>query len=61
MKKIIHLVLILSIFLYCAPKQEKVEKIMEDGVEIVVNHIEPYKIKWEPSTFSLEEEFMIDL
>lgn len=61
MKKLIYLVLILSIFLYCAPKQEKVERILEDGVEVVINHIEPYKIKGEPSTFTLEEEFMIDL
>lgn len=60
MKKLIYLALILSIFLCCAPKQEKVEKIIEDGVEIVLNHIEPYKIKGEPSTFNLEEEFIID-
>jgi len=61
MKKLIYLVLILSLFLFCGPKQEKVERIMEDGVEVVVNHIEPYRIKGEPSTFTLEEEFVIDL
>ena len=60
MKKLIHLVLILSIFLYCAPKQEKVEKIIEDGVEVVINHLEPYKMKEEPSTLNLEVEFTID-
>ena len=52
--------LILSLFFYCGPKQEKVEKYMEDSVEVVVNHIEPYKIKGEPSTFTLEEELTID-
>lgn len=33
---------------------------MEDGVEVIVNCLEPYKIKGEPSTFHLEEEFTID-
>lgn len=60
MKKLIYLVLILSIFLYCAPKQEKIERIIEDGVEVVVNHLEPYQIKGEPTTLILEEEFVID-
>jgi hypothetical protein len=61
MKKLIYLILILSLFLFCGPKQEKVERIMEDGVEIIINHVEPYRIKGEPSTFTLEEEFVIDL
>jgi len=60
MKKIIYLALILTILLCCVPKQEKVEKIMEDGVEVIVNHSEPYQIKGEPTTFTLEEEFTID-
>lgn len=50
----------MSIFLYCAPKQEKIERIIEDGIEVVVNHLEPYQIKGEPTTFILEEEFVID-
>ena len=61
MKKYITFILILLIFSYCTPEQEKVERIIEDGVEVVVNHIEPYQIKREPSTFSLEEEFVVDL
>ncbi len=60
MKKIIYLALIITILFCCAPKQEKVERIIEDGVEVVVNHLEPYKIKNEPSTFILKEEFRID-
>ncbi len=60
MKKSIYVVLILSLFLCCAPKQEKVEKIMENGVEVILNRIEPYKIPGEPSTLNLEEEFTID-
>lgn len=49
-----------SLLLYCGPRQEKVEKIFEDGVEVVINHIEPYQIKGEPTILHLEEEFTID-
>lgn len=60
MKKLIYLGLILSLFSYCGHKQERVDKIIEDGVEVVLNRLEPYKIKGEPTTFSLEKEFTID-
>jgi len=60
MKKHITLILIPLIFSYSAPKQKKVERIIEDGVEVIVNHSEPYQIRGEHSTFTLEEEFMID-
>jgi hypothetical protein len=33
---------------------------MEDGVEIVLNRIEPHSIRGESSTFTLEKEFSID-
>ena len=38
MKKHITLILIPLIFSYSAPKQKKVERIIEDGVEVIVNH-----------------------
>ena len=60
MKKLIYLALILSLFLNCGPKQEKVERFMENGVEVVLNHIEPYKIKSEPGNLTLIEDFSID-
>lgn len=60
MKKIILLILIISLFIYCGPKQDKVDRVYEDGVEVVINHLEPYKIKGEPCTLHLEEEFTID-
>jgi hypothetical protein len=60
MKKSIYLALIIFLFSYCGPKQDKVERIIEDGVEVVINPIEPYVIKGEPSTLRLEEEFTID-
>lgn len=59
MKKLIYLILILSLFLSCGQK-EKVEKIMKDGVEVVINQIEPYIIKGESGTLHLERQFSID-
>jgi len=59
MKKLIFLIIIVSLLLYCGPKQEKVEKIMEGGVEVVINHLEPYQIG-NISSFNLEEIFKID-
>jgi hypothetical protein len=44
----------------CGPKQDKVEKIVEDGVEVVINHLEPYRIRGELSTFELEKEVTVD-
>jgi len=38
MKKSIYLSLALFLLLYCGPKQEKIEKYMEDGVDVIVNH-----------------------
>ena len=60
MKKYLALVSALLFFFCCAPKRKKVEKVMEDGVEVILNHIEPYSIEGEPATFTLVEEFSID-
>lgn len=48
----------LFLFSFCSP-QEKVDRIYEEGVEVVLNHQEPYKIGG-ISSFSLEETFKID-
>ena len=61
--KIVSIVLLFSAFMMfvsCRPKKEKIERYMEDGVEVIVNHIEPYKIEGVPSTLHLDEEFTID-
>lgn len=47
------------LFLYCTDKQFRIEKKMENGVEVVINHLEPYKIKGGPSNFTLEERLVI--
>lgn len=44
----------------CTLKQEKVERIFEDGVEVIINHHEPYRLKGESSHLILKELFKID-
>lgn len=60
MNKSACLICFLCLFIYCGPKQDTIESTVEDGVEVVINHQEPYKIKGEPSTLTLEKEFAID-
>jgi len=60
MKKTICFFLILMLFVLCKPKQEDVERIIENGVEVVLNHLEPYRIKGETSNLILKEQFTID-
>ncbi len=55
------LTLFLMLIFGCSPKEPQVEKIMEGGVEVVVNHLEPYTLPKERTTVSLEEECVIDL
>jgi hypothetical protein len=45
----------------CGGREPRVDRIFEAGVEVVRNHLEPYKIKGQPSTFSLDEVLAIDL
>lgn len=61
MKKIFFLPLLLSLFICCGPKQDEVERYMEDGTAVIVNHLEPYKIKGGPSSLFLYEDYVIDL
>ena len=51
----------ITIFLFsCGSKSDKVERIWVDGVEVVINHLKPYKINGQPSELILEEELVID-
>lgn len=56
---ILSLALVLCFMVGCT-KEEQIERISEDGVEVVINHLEPYKIKGEPTSLQLEELFTID-
>ena len=51
---------LITLIISCGPKKDKIERYREDGVEIIVNHLEPYRIEGEPSTLHLEEELVID-
>lgn len=57
---ILPVFLILCYMVGCQDKEANVERITEDGVEVVINHLEPYKVKGEPITLHIEEEFTID-
>ncbi len=60
MKKIILAFILILLFCFCAARSDKVEKNTVDGVEVILNHLKPYTIKGQPSTFTLEEVFTID-
>jgi hypothetical protein len=60
MKKLIWMCLVLLLFLCCKPAIEEIERYTEDGVEVVVNHLDPYKLAGEPIHFYLEERLTID-
>lgn len=61
MKKSIFLILVLSFLFSCGSEQVEVERIIEEGVEVVINHHEPYKLKNEPVNLVLTEHMKIDL
>ncbi len=60
MKKSIYLVFILVLFYFCGQKDDKVERIIEDGVEVVINHMEPYAIDKKSLVLKAEREVLID-
>jgi hypothetical protein len=60
-KKLVFFLAGLNLFIACGSKQAKVDRIIEDGIEVVLNHIEPYQIKGQPSELSLEKILSIDL
>jgi hypothetical protein len=57
----IFLTVAFAAFCLCCSPGEKVERIRESGVEVVLNHLEPYRPKNEPATFDLETVLAIDL
>ncbi len=60
MRKFVAGLIVLFFISSCVPKQNKVERTMESGAEVVVNHLEPYKIRGEHTILNLEEELRID-
>jgi hypothetical protein len=63
MRKTRNVALLLSVLLFllqCGRKGTQVEKTTENGVEVVINHLEPYSLPGVPSTLKLEEIMSID-
>ena len=60
MKKAALIILVLSLFLCCGRGPERVRKIVTDGVDTVLNGIDPYVLKGEPGRLRLEKMFSID-
>ena len=60
MNKLLLVFAALCFTCFCSERSDTVEIITEEGVEVVLNHLEPYSLKGEPSTFVLEEAFSID-
>ncbi|MGD9347488.1 MAG: 6-bladed beta-propeller, partial [Candidatus Aminicenantes bacterium] len=44
----------------CRHQQEQVEKALEDGVEVVLNHIDPHQIDRQSLSLKLEEVMILD-
>ena len=61
MRQTLLLALFLMLALGCGQKEPQVEKMMEDGVEVVLNQLEPYTRSGVKTSVILEEECMIDL
>ena len=60
MKRLFLCLITISFLASCGNKQPKVDKVIQDGVEIVLNHDEPYLLKGQPSHLNLQEETRID-
>jgi hypothetical protein len=60
LKKITLLFFIVLLYPCCGSNRISIERITEEGVEVVLNQIDPYTLKGEPSSLTLEEELSID-
>lgn len=61
MKKTACLAVSLMIIVGCGQKSDQVEKLEENGIEVVVNNINPYRFPKARTPSHLEEEMTIDL
>lgn len=60
MKRPTLIILVLSFVICCGRNPGEVRRIVTDGVETVLNGIEPYVLKGEPGRLRLEKVFSID-
>jgi len=59
MIKRLLLYFLIGILSSCATEELKIQRKNEEGVEVVINHVDPYKIKGEAYSFDLDEEIVI--
>jgi len=60
LNKIIIFVLIVLMSGFCTSQPDRIAKTTEDGVEVVINRLQPYPIKGEQNRYHLEEIFTVD-
>jgi len=60
MKKIAFGIFGLVLLVSCKNQQTQIDKVVENGVEVILNHIQPYHGTGGPVTFKLEEELVIN-
>ena len=60
MRKLLAMCCALCLSLSCKPSQGRVDRISENGVEVVLNRLEPYVLRGEPSILTLERVLSID-
>lgn len=60
MKRVYCCLLGISLLASCGSKQPQIDRTYEKGVEVVLNHLKPYRIPNEPSELVLEKEYVID-
>jgi hypothetical protein len=60
MRHYLILALCFGLCIACGNKEARIEKTMENGTEVVLNHLEPYRIPEELSSLRLREVFAID-
>ena len=54
------LILAFLLSLCCVQKSPEIEKITEDGVEVILNHQEPYELSNLPPSLRLQKKFSLD-
>ena len=60
MKKLFCFLVGISLLVSCGSRQPQVDRVYENGVEVVLNHLEPYILKGQPSYLDVKEETRID-
>ena len=60
MKRLFAFLMVIALLVSCRSQPAQVNKIVENGVEVVLNHTQPYLIRGVPATLSLEREFAVD-